>query len=59
MSAGLGNLKHGHFGGVWSRTREGPHRHKQAGIEWKAGELEFEALMRMLDNKAGTYYVDI
>ncbi len=55
MSAGIGNLKQNHFGGVWSRMRESQRRHKQGGVEWKAGELEFEALMRMLDNKAGTH----
>ena len=48
MSAGVENLKQG---GVWSRTRKASCGHKQAGIEWKAGELEFEALMRMLDKK--------
>ena len=49
MSAGIGNLKQREVGGVWGR-RKGRQR-LAGGIAWKEGELEFEALMRMLDNR--------
>ena len=53
MTAGIGNLNTAAPGhpGVWrkresSKTEQGP-----GGLEWRLGELQFEALMRMLDNK--------
>ena len=53
MSAGLANLSQSP-GGVWECTR-GVAERGGAGMgavrAWRVGELEFEALMRMLDNK--------
>lgn len=49
MSAGLANINQAPCG-VWSE-RKG-YLPAEAKCTWKVGELEFEALMRMLDNKA-------
>jgi len=53
MSAGLANLSQSP-GGVWGCARQGAGR-GEGGVGsqrmWYVGELEFEALMRMLDNK--------
>ena len=53
MSAGLANLSQSP-GGVWECT-SGVAERGGAGMgavrTWRVGELEFEALMRMLDNK--------
>lgn len=57
MSAGLANLSQSP-GGVWGCARQGPGR-GEGGVGsqrmWHVGELEFEALMRMLDNKVCIY----
>lgn len=61
MSAGLANLSQSP-GGVWGCTRgvaRGVAGRGGAGMgaarTWRLGELEFEALMRMLDNKVSVY----
>lgn len=57
MSAGLANLSQSP-GGVWGCARQGTGR-GEGGVGsqrmWHVGELEFEALMRMLDNKVCIY----
>lgn len=56
MTAGLANLSQSP-GGVWGCARQGTGR-GEGGVGsqrmWHVGELEFEALMRMLDNKVCT-----
>lgn len=49
MSGGMGNFNQTPQG-VWTKCK-GNSEHLQVGLKWKSGELEFEALMRMLDNK--------
>lgn len=57
MSAGLANLSQSP-GGVWGCARQGAGR-GEGGVGsqrmWHVGELEFEAFMRMLDNKVCIY----
>lgn len=50
MSAGIGNLNTTHLG-VWSKSQDSKTVQGPGGLQWKPGELQFEALMRMLDNK--------
>ena len=57
MSAGLTNLSQSP-GGVWGCGRHEAGRGEgRVGSQrtWHVGELEFEALMRMLDNKVCMY----
>ena len=65
MSAGLGNiLKHspqGVWPGVGVACMRGVGGACSGSIgssprKWRTGDLEFEALMRMLDNKVSLYY---
>lgn len=48
MSAGISNLNTSPQG-VWSKCQD--RTPATGGLKWKPGELQFEALMRMLDNK--------
>lgn len=50
MPAGLSNISQAPAG-VWSKCGAGLQAHERGGVKWRPGELDFEALMRMLDSK--------